>query len=254
MDRGTYAAASAGMTQLRKLDIVSNNLANVNTPGFKRQILTEQTQPFADTFAKMMQAKDPFVQGDHLRTPGVVDYKQVTDFSRGQIEETGNPLDAALQEEGDFFVVQTPDGPQYTKAGNFTLNEEGKLVTPDGMVVQGDSGEIMANGAGVRINPDGSVQSGENRVGRLQIVRFDDPSTALIPAGGARFKLVDGGAQPKVVDSSIIAGALEMANVSSVAGVIDLIGVSRAFEAYTKTAQSIDEMNQQAISRYGSRR
>lgn len=254
MDRGTYAGASAGLAQLRKLDIVSNNLANVNTPGFKKQILVEETQPFADTFAKYFQSVDPFVQGDHDRTPGVVNFREVTDFSRGQIEETRNPLDAALQNEHDFFVVQTPDGMQYTRAGNFTLDADGKLSTSDGMIVQGDGGEISATGADVHINPDGSVASGKNSIGRLQVVRFDDPGTALTPAGSTRFKLAAGVAQPQQVEAEIIPGSLELANVTSVASVVDLITVNRAFDLYTKTAQAIDDMNTQAISRYGSRR
>ncbi len=254
MDRGTYAGASAGLAQLRKLDIVSNNLANVNTPGFKKQILVEETQPFADTFAKYYQSVDPFVRGDHERTPGTVNFREVTDFSRGQIEETQNPLDAALQNEHDFFVVQTPEGIQYTRAGNFTLDADGKLSTPDGMTVQGDGGEISATGAEVRINPDGSVSSGKNSIGRLQVARFEDPATALIPVGNARFKPAAGAQQPQQVEAEIIPGAVELANVTAVASVVDLITVNRAFDLYTKTAQAIDEMNTQAISRYGSRR
>lgn len=254
MDEGTYSAASGGLVQLKKLDIVSNNLANVSTAGFKKQMLANEEQKFEDTFAALVESKDPYARPDHDRYAGVVNYKEVTDFSAGPIVQTNSLLDAALKNENDFFVVQTPEGVRYTRAGNFSLSSEGKLVTADGMTVMGDGGEITAQGAGARINPDGSVQTQDGVVGRIQVMRFEDPNNSLLPVGGARYQLGQSVKQPQQVEADVLNGSLEMANVSSVGSMIDLITVSRAFELYTKTAQSIDEMNQQAISRYGSRR
>ena len=142
MDRGTYIAASGGFAQLLKLQIVSNNLANVSTPGFKREILRGDVQTFEQTLASQIAPNDPYARGDQERTPGVVSVHAETDFAQGPIQDTGNPLDVALRNPKDFFVVLTPNGPRYTRAGNFTLGQNGQLVTADGMPVSGDGGAI----------------------------------------------------------------------------------------------------------------
>ena len=106
MDRGIYTSASAGLYQLRKLEVVNNNLANINTVGFKKQILTGETQSFDQTLASAVAKDDPYAKGDHDRTPGVVNSRTVTDFTVGAIKNTGNPLDVALRNPNDFFVIQ----------------------------------------------------------------------------------------------------------------------------------------------------
>jgi|LauGreDrversion4_2_1035121.scaffolds.fasta_scaffold540462_1 flagellar basal-body rod protein FlgG len=251
MDIGTYAAASLGIVQLRKLEIQNNNLANVNTVGFKRQILVTSPEDFKDTFAKEMAGKDPFATGDQKRVATVNEIATHTDFSMGAIKSTGNPLDVALRNANDFFVVNTPQGRMFTRAGNFTLDANGALVTQDGMQVQGDGGAIIAQGAGANIGADGTVRAGGNIVGRLQIVRFAE-TKGLQPVEGTRFKVASG-PQPTPVEGFVEPRALEMSNVSAVTGMIDLITTNRAFDAYTKAAQTIDSLNQAAISQVGKR-
>jgi flagellar basal-body rod protein FlgG len=251
MDIGTYAAASLGIVQLRKLEIQNNNLANVNTVGFKRQILVTSPEDFKDTFAKEMAGKDPFATGDQKRVATVNEIATHTDFSMGAIKSTGNPLDVALRNANDFFVVNTPQGRMFTRAGNFTLDANGALVTQDGMQVQGDGGAIIAQGAGANIGADGTVRAGGNIVGRLQIVRFAE-TKGLQPVEGTRFKVASG-PQPTPVEGFVEPRALEMSNVSAVTGMIDLITTNRAFDAYTKAAQTIDSLNQSAISQVGKR-
>jgi flagellar basal-body rod protein FlgG len=251
MDIGTYAAASSGIVQLRKLEIQNNNLANVNTVGFKRQILVTSPEDFKDTFAKEMAGKDPYATGDQKRVATVNEVATHTDFSMGAIKSTGNPLDVALRNANDFFVVNTPQGRMFTRAGNFTLDANGALVTQDGMQVQGDGGAIIAQGAGANIGADGTVRAGGNIVGRLQIVRFAE-TKGLQPVEGTRFKVASG-PQPTPVEGFVEPRALEMSNVSAVTGMIDLITTNRAFDAYTKAAQTIDSLNQAAITQVGKR-
>ena len=251
MDRGTYNAASGGLVQLRKLELVNNNLANVNTPGFKRQFLVTEAQRFDDTFAQAIEGEDPFARGDHERTPGAVNPRSVIDFSPGPIKSTGNKLDVALRSPNDFFVVQTPAGLEYTRAGNFTLSSDGTLVTQDGMSVQGDGGPITANAAGVSIEEDGSLRAGGVPVGKLQVMRFSS-TEGLEATGGGRFRL-RAGTQPETVDPEVVPESLEMANVSVVTSMIDLISATRAFELYSRSAQGIDQLNQTAISQIGRR-
>jgi len=250
MDRGIYSATTLGMAKMRQLEVVNNNLANVNTPGFKRQVLVGEAQTFDQTLATLVESQDPYARGDHQRTPGVVSLETRVDFSQGPIRNTGNRLDAALTDPKDFFVVNTPSGIQYTRAGNFTLNSEGSMVTQDGYEVQGDGGAITVTGPGARINSDASVSVNGVNIGRLQTVRFDDTSV-LEPVGGTRFKLKNAGAQPQAVQTRIIPESLEMSNVSAISSMVDLITTNRGFEAYTRTAQTIDQMNQTAISQVG---
>lgn len=252
MDIGWYAAASAGVYQMQKLEIQNNNLANINTIGFKRQILTSDQEKFDQTLAATVASNDPFAASDQVQVPNVTGIKAQTDFSAGPIRNTGNPFDVALKNAKDFFVVNTPEGTAYTRAGNFTLNGAGELVTQDGFQVQGDGGAVQINGPGGSISADGSIRVLGQTVGRLQVVRFENTS-GLEHMAGTRFRLKAGGTQPAQVEPMVEPRAVEMSNVSAIAGMVDLITTSRAFEAYTKAATSIDALNTIAITQVGKR-
>ncbi|NBW39559.1 flagellar hook-basal body protein [bacterium] len=259
MDRGTYSSAAAGMLQLSKLEIINNNLANLNTPGFKGQVVVSREGEFKDTLASTMKRRTPYAKEDYDRTPGVREVEAITDFRLGPIEQTGQPLHAALRDPNEFFVVRSADGPVYTRAGNFTLDSGGRLVTPDGMPVLADGGEIVVNqgiptmtsGGFVQVTglPGGLTQN----AGRVQIVRFDDLSQ-LQRVGASKFRVPDGTAQPEpVANPSVVPKAIETSNISAIQAIVDLIATNRGFELYTKTARSIDSMNQTAIQRVGRR-
>ncbi len=257
MDIGTYAAVSAGLLQMKKLEVENNNLANSSTIGFKRQFVVAEQQAFEDTLSSQNKPGQ-FARSDNQRVPGVGAFETYIDFSQGAIRHTGNPLDAAIRNANDFFIVNTPNGRQYTRAGNFAISQNGDLVTQDGLQVLGDGGAIQIPGPGAVINQDGSLQiqvPGQAQaitVGRLQVARFLD-TKGLEPVGGARFKLKDGGAQPATVEAFLEPRSVEMSNVSAVTGMIDLIQTNRAFDAYSKAAQSLDTLNQSAITQVGKR-
>lgn len=252
MDIGWYAAASAGVYHMQKLEVQNNNLANINTVGFKRTILTADQEQFDQTLAEKVAADDPFAEADQTQIPNVTGVRAQTDFSPGPIRNTGNPFDVALKNAKDFFVVNTPEGVAYTRAGNFTLNANGELVTQDGFQVQGDGGAVQINGPGASITSDGSIRVLGQTVGRLQVARFEDPS-GLEHTAGTRFRIRDGGAQPVQVEPMVEPRAVEMSNVSAITGMVDLITTSRAFEAYTKAATAIDSLNTLAITQVGRR-
>jgi flagellar basal-body rod protein FlgG len=253
MDRGTYAAASAGVANLLKMQVVSNNLANVNTPGFKREFLVGESQSFNQTLAAQeLQSgvtTDPYAQGDHDRVMGAVTVRSVTDFTPGPIKTTGNSLDVALQNDKDFFVVVGAQGTaQYTRSGAFSIDSAGNLVTGDGLAVQGDGGAInIPEGGKVRITESGEVFAGDQILGRLQVARFEDPSS-LVRVEGTRFQLGSGTPAPEFVEAQVVPNSLEMANVSVVSNIVELMTTSRGFESYVKVAQSIDEINRIAIN------
>ncbi|MGI6681049.1 MAG: flagellar hook-basal body protein [Bdellovibrionota bacterium] len=253
MDRGTYAAASNGVMQLRKLDITTNNLANLKTAGFKKQVLVGNTQTFDETLASLQGLKDPYAKYDHERTPGVTNTMAVTDFSIGSIETTNNPLNVAIKNENEFFTIQGENGEMlYTKAGDFTLNENSELVLHDGKYVLGGGSPIPTTGVGkIQIAANGEVLSDNNVVGALTVVRIDDLK-ALERVGGNCFKIKDGeSVNVEEVSPNLIENSLEMSNVSAVNSILDLMTAHRGFQLYTQTANSIDQMNQTSITRVG---
>lgn len=252
MDRGSYINASGGLLQLKKLDIINNNLANVNTPGFKGQFLISKERAFEETLASKMNIKDPYMRGDHERTPGAFAVGTGTDFSAGSVEGTGNPLDVALRDPNAFFVVQTGDEELLTRAGNFSLNGEGQLVTQDGLPVMGDGGPITIKGSRIKISSGGIVTSDSEAIGTLKVVKLEDPG-GLERVEGSRFRLRSGAVAGETVEPDLIPESLERSNISALQSVIQLISANRGFELYTKTAQSLDEMNMQAITRVGKK-
>lgn len=253
MDRGTYAAASAGFLYLRNLEVISNNIANINTTGFKRQYLGGAEQEFKDTLAAQIVKNDPYAEGDHDRTPGTVNLRTYTDFSPGPIQNTNNPLDVAIGDENTFFVVQGEAGEEYTRAGNFTLNNSGELVTQDGRRVLSDGGGITLPQGKPDISEDGRVSVNGALVGRLQTVKFEN-TEGLEAVGEVSYRLKPGNPPPTAVDARLLPGSLEMANVSAVSSMVDMIVAQRAFEMYTRTARTVDTMNQTAIQQIGQTR
>ncbi len=252
MDRGTYIAASGGIAQFKKVDVASNNMANSNTVGFKREMISTEAQEFDQTLASIVAKDNAFAKPDNDRAQGVTQVSTYTDFSAGPIQTTGNPLDVALKNPNDFFAVNTPEGIQYTRAGNFTLNAEGTLVTQDGFEVQGDGGPIQITGAGVKIQSDGSILANNTVQGGLGVFRFED-TKGLQRAGANRFSVAQGGAAPEQIRADLVVASIEGSNSSVVSNVTDLMTAQRAFQMYTKVADSVDSINQVAINQIGRR-
>lgn len=244
MDRGLYSASSGGFLATRRLDIVANNLANINTVGYKAERLIARKQEFGDTLAATMPGRE-LRRGDFERTPGVIVEGTATDFTNGPIQYTGDPLHVALTDPKQFFTVTTPQGELLTRAGNFTKNSEGQLVTADGMPVSGAGGPITMPPGIAKISPNGTITVNGRNVGKVRVVQVQD-TTALERIGSTRFKLQSGTAE-ELETPYLAAESVEMPNIQVVDGMIDMINASKAFEAYTKTAQTINELNDRAI-------
>ncbi|MDR2337315.1 MAG: flagellar hook-basal body protein [Deltaproteobacteria bacterium] len=244
MDRGIYTSTSGGMVAERRIEIVSNNLANVNTAGFKGQRIVSRQQEFADTLASVIATTPNYAQSEHAYTPGVVDITAETDFSSGPINHTGNPLNVALGEADGFFVVQVGDEERYTRAGSFTLNANRELVTADGQHVLGADGIITLPATGkASISENGTVLAGEQVVSKLRVVKVTDKAL-LERIDGTRFKFSGDGETTEMPEYRLATESLEMPNVSTVSSMVELISASRTFEAYTKTVKTIDEINE----------
>ena len=245
MNRAVYAVTSGGLAAEARLEAVAQNLANLGTAGYKAERLVFRVRPLDG---------GPAVEIDPVlgRTAAqVVETATVRDFSQGPVRPSGNPLDAAILGEG-FFAVATPRGERYTRAGSFTRDGDGYLVTQHGERVQGEQGDLQLGVGEAAIGGDGTVVVDGARVGRLKVVGFG-AEPALLPEGATLFAPVPGTAATPLDASAVQleGGALEGANVDAVTGMIELVDVARGFEAYMHAMQRLDEVAQRSINDVG---
>jgi len=260
MHEGIYIAASGAFKQERKIDVIANNLANLATTGFKRDGLAfrEMIPPFTGT-AQLSASLDPkptaFQPDPQVSYVGVTD--MYTDVSNGILRQTGNTLDVALQGKG-FFVVDSPEGQRFTRNGNFKLSGDGTLITQEGYKVLGKDGKpikIDTQGGDISINLSGGIAVSNGKqstpLGNLQLVNFDDPAK-LAKEGNGLFKIADSSVKKQAVEKlSVHQGYLETSNVNTIEEMTNMITTLRAFEAYQKIIQSIDEADDQAVNAIG---
>ncbi len=260
MHEGIYIAASGAFKQEHKLDVISNNLANLGTTGFKRDGLAfkELIPPFTETAqlsANLNPQPGAFQPDPKVSYVGVTEL--YTDVTNGTLRQTGNALDLALDGKG-FFVVDSKEGQRFTRNGNFQLSGDGTLITHEGFKVLGQDGKpikVDSQEGIISINQKGgiSVSNGKQStpVGDLQLVSFDDPKK-LAKEGNGVFKIADPSVKKSPTQEvSVQQGFLETSNVNSIEEMTDMIATMRAFEAYQKIIQSIDEADEQAVNAIG---
>ncbi|MDJ0847864.1 MAG: flagellar basal-body rod protein FlgF [Myxococcota bacterium] len=234
MGSDIYVAASGATARLRDLEVVSNNLANADTIGFKRN-----RAQFRTALESLLQERDGSRIGGAagrayvgLRSPG-------PDFAQGPTTDTGAPLDVAIRGEG-FFAVETPQGPRYTRAGSFQVASDGKLVDREGRPVLGRSGPLRVGGSPVEILASGEIVDDRGLPrGRLAVFRFEDPGV-LVKEGLAIFR-ADGVEPEAARDAELAPRSLERSNVKAVEELARLIVLQRAFDASMQTLRRQDE-------------
>jgi len=209
----------------REFDIIAHNLANVSTAGYKRR---------CNTFSKSITAQKA---GTKEETSGGADLYAPFDFSQGSFVETGRSLDFALCGKG-FFVIETPNGPLYTRNGTFCLNRNGQITDSSGRIVAGQAGPISippdAQLSQVSVSSDGSISAAGTVVGKLKLVEFKDSQNELVAAGLNCFQAPEG-IQPKPPENLIVKqGFQENSNVQLVEELVDMIMVTRLYEANMK--------------------
>jgi flagellar basal-body rod protein FlgF len=229
MIKGIYDTAASMVPRERMLDVVANNIANSQTPGFKKDSVFLET-------VKNAQSKLA-----SLRPAWEVRMKDgvYTDNSQGALEATGRELDVAIEGDG-FFVVETPQGQAYTRNGSFTLSPEGTLIDSNGYSVMTDAGEIQVFNGEVAIAPDGQISIDDQLVGRLQIVDFPHPYNLTKLAGSLVQPPADVVPEPAPM-AQVRQGYLEKSNVDVLREMVDMISSYREFETGQRMIQMQDE-------------
>lgn len=218
----TYNTYLGSMAQEHRMNIISNNLANINTPGFKRDV--------------------PVFEGYIVKSTAI-------HFSQGTFRETGNRLDLALSGPG-FFQVDTPNGVRYTRNGNFTLNEQGQVVDMQGAPLVG-GGVVPPETVDLHITTDGRVMADGAQVGQVELVEFED-LRILAKEGNSYFApKIEGVAGNPAEETTVEQGYLEMANVDAVEQSVNLIDTVRTYEVFQKIIFSFEEADQKSINEVG---
>jgi len=224
------------LAQAFKTDVLANNLANVDTPGYRRETTLVEAFP---TQLLMREDKRQYTPIGTLGT-GVLVSSVHNSFMPGRTYTTGNPLDVALAGHG-FFVIDTPGQRSYTRDGSFTMNVAGWLVTQDGFRVMGENGPIyIGEGKEILIDSEGVVTVDGVVRDKLLIVEFLD-RTGLVKQGGNRYIATEAAGQPFRYRSMVVQGSLEMANVNTVREMVNLIDAQRAYESSQRVIQAFDD-------------
>ena len=225
----------------RQMDVVANNMANINTTGFKTEnILFEQYV--------MPVARDQDFPNNDQPLSFVQDWATVHDLSGGAMVQTGSELDVGLNGDG-FFAVQTPGGERWTKAGSFQISAGGQLVDASGNPVLGQGGPISfgPEETDIQIATDGSISSSAGAKGRLRLVEFANPQD-LTREGD---NLWAGGTPVAATNTRAMQGFVEKSNVSGVSEMAEMIRVTRAYESVANLTSKQDELRRTAIQRLG---
>ena len=256
MLRGLYTAYTGMRNEQKRLDVISNNIANAATVGYKTESVSNQSFDDALTL-KIKDQTTPYkydaIGGMNL---GVKIGEIYTDYGQGSLNETENKFDLAVAGKGFFNVGVTNANGQmnvkYTRDGSFTMTSDGYVVTSNGdnlLDINGRPGRVTPTATDISIDKDGAIYADNNYMGRIALTDFQDYDY-LEKYGENMYQTVNG-ATPINANGTIRQGFLEQSNVDSVSEMVDLITVTRAYEANQKIIQSMDGMLDKAVNDVG---
>ena len=268
MQTGFYSSAAGMVAQFNRLDTIANNLANVNTAGFKEddlvvgdfmRIYKEKRDELS--LDNNTEESAQFLNRTMTRAPQIVD--SYTDYSVGTMQKSSNPLDVALSREGLFFVVKTPNGIRLTRDGSFTTDDEGRLITKAGYEVLGD--DYFKSGRGITLNSQDSAvnidKNGQISTSIINSAKFTDnkklfiaqpQNIRLLKKEGDNLYTYENIKNIQSLDSSgaVQQGFVEKSNVNAVKMMTQLIETNRLVGMYQKAMSSqMDDMNREAIDK-----
>ena len=227
----------------RQMDVVANNLANMNTAGYKAGSLL-----FEEHLMPVARMND--LTGQDKRLSYVLDGAIYRSFHEGAFEQSGNELDVAISGDG-WLVVDTPDGERYTRNGQLKLDAEGQLVTPSGYPVLGDGGSIIFGPEenGIEIAKDGTISTSQGLKDRLRVVQFDN-NNALKKEGETLFSTRQ---QPELAeDVRVLQGVVEKSNVQPISELTRMIETVRAYTNISQMLSREQDLRRQAIEQLGT--
>lgn len=240
MENSIYIGLSAQVALHGKMSIIANNVANVNTPGFRAQNMV------FDEYVHKAASADKRNMKENISM--VLDYGQYQMTDPGPIKLTGNSLDVALVGPG-FFGIQTPEGVQYTRAGNFSLTPDGTIVNARGLPVASQGGgsiSVPTDAKNIYIDNKGLVSTDDSQVGALMVVEFENQQR-LDPAGNGLYKTDEAGTPAE--KTTVQQGKLEGSNVQSVVEMTRMIEVLREYQAVQNMMKTEHERLRGAIQR-----
>lgn len=264
MQNGYYSVTGAMVAQFNKLDVISNNLANLNTTAFKRDdVVVGDFKRIFQEYQEEMPLKDntkeasKFMNASVARVPQIVE--QYTKYEQGGIRNTGNTFDLALKRSDIFFMVETPNGIRLTQNGSFTMNNQGVLVTKEGFPVlpstyfQNKQYITLPEDAELRVDKSGNLYNKEDEIGSLYIVQSDDVKS-LLKEGANLYKFKSTDELTQMENGDLVAqGFLETSNINPVNEMVNLIDANRMVEMYQKVMKShMNDLNTEAISKLAS--
>ena len=241
MDNSLLISLSQQLSAYQSMDVIANNIANVSTPGYRREEPTFQeyvAHVRPSETQKGMQALS-FVQQTGT----------VRNMAQGALQSTSAPFDLAISGKG-YFAIQTPAGERYTRNGHFTLDSSGQIVTEDGNPVLGDGGPInITNDDGdIHIGADGVISGRNGQIGKIRVAGFNS-ELAMKKEGSSLYSTSETPTTP--TDFKISQGALESSNVQPVIEISHMIDVMRAYQATATMTQSQQDLLRQAIDKLG---
>jgi len=254
--KGLYTAGAGMMLQMARQDVVANNLANVNTGGYKKQIAVAQA--FPNMLISRLGEIKKNIEGAYQPVPvkligglgtGAAIEKIYTDFTMGNIRKTDNATDLALNSDG-YFAVLTPQGERYTRNGQFKINNEGILTTNQGYPVLDTGDQPISLEGEFSIDEMGNISVNGESIARLKMVRFENPQ--YLERQGDNLVAAQEEAGTILERPGILQGYTEDSNINAVKEMVELINVVRAYESMQKVVQAEDETTQVAIDQVGS--
>ena len=277
MQTGFYNVTGGMVTQMNRLDIISHNLANINTTGYKRTDVVigdfmrlYETKKDELPLEDQTKAAAKYLNRAMTRVPHVVE--EYRDLKAGAMQITDNTFDFALGNDNAFFMIETPEGVRYTRDGTFTLNHEGRLVTKEGFAVlpreyvDGPQYIDIPEGAAIDVDPLGNIyakfltfeQMSEASVpiGNIAVVAFENPKY-LQNTGGNLYKYPEERDEERSFNEGngpVFQGVLEKSNVNAVLEMTGLIETQRLVEMYGKVINThMDDLNNDAINKLAQR-
>ncbi len=243
MDNVLYVGLSRQIVLQHEMEVIANNVANVDTNGFKVEALMVQTDPEK---VKSGGAGSPL--NTSVNFP--LDAGVARDFTQGELKRTGGDFDLGIQGDG-FFKVQTANGERYTRNGAFTLDDQGRIVTSAGDPLQGDGGDVTLDPkkGPPSVSADGTISQQGQVVGKVALVNFASLS-ALTKQGGGLFSN-DTNLQSVAATGKVRQGVLEQSNVQPILQITRMIQVSRAYENVSQMMDQTAQLSTNAIDRLG---